>query len=365
MARKVSERFGVERLRAGLTRSRTFDIGLLIPTSGSLGLLGPSAYACARLARDAWNARGGLDGREVRLNVIDSSESSPTLVQELDQMLRGNEVNALVALCNTAMCRRISQVVDRRAPLVYTPHYEGQGLPDWVHAIGETPQRQLLPALDWLQRRHQLRRWFLVGNDYSWPRHAHDLARPHLQAHGAQVVGECYVPLGERRFDGIVERVRAARADALMVSLVGGESVYLARALGNAGLAGKVVRLSVCTEENAVLAMGAENTEGLYMAAGYFASLDSDANGDFKERYYGCFGDRAPTLNSLSQSVYEGIVHLQDQACKALNRDDGTRLPGVRDARRRASDASQDPIYIGTADGLKVRVIQPLAAVPG
>ncbi|MFP5404802.1 MAG: ABC transporter substrate-binding protein [Gammaproteobacteria bacterium] len=348
-------------------RSDTFNVGLLIPMSGSLGLLGPSAYACARLARDIWNQGGGVDGREVCLSVFNSSESSMTLESELNLPLCDSELDALITLCNTAVCRRISSVVDARVPLIYTPHFEGTGLPRWVHAIGETPDRQLLPAIDWLARRYRLRRWYLLGNDYSWPRRTHSLGIPFIRASGAEVVGERYVPLGERCYEPIIEDIVRSRADVVLVSLVGGESVYMCRAFGHAGLGAKVLRLSICMEENAVLGAGDENTEGMFVAAGYFANIDSDANGAFKERYRSHFGDRAPMLNSLSQSVYEGFVHLQRQTRETDSGNAGHAdvLPGVRDRRRRASDASQNPIFLGAADGLSIRVIESLGSARG
>ena len=362
---KTSEAFGRKMLRRPAGPSEPFNIGLLIPISGSLGLLGPSAYACARLARDTWNACGGLRGREVALTVLNSSESAVSLASELNSLIEAGEVDALVTLCNTAVCRRISEVVDARMPLIYTPHFEGQGLPDWVHAIGETLDRQLAPAIDWVIQRYGPKRWYLLGNDYSWPRRSHALAVSCIRARGAEVVAERYVPLGEHCFEPIVEDIRDLRADAVLISLVGGESIYMCRAFGAAGLAGKVLRLSVCMEENAVLGMGPENTDGMFVAAGYFANLESDINGDFKERYRALFGDRAPMLNSLAQSVYEGVVHVQRQAQDTGRMGGPTMLRSVRGRRRQSSDASKDPVFLGAVEGLGIRVIQPLVGGPG
>jgi ABC-type branched-subunit amino acid transport system substrate-binding protein len=359
---KASEAFGRKLLGRAERSGRPFNIGLLIPISGSLGLLGPSAYACARLARDPWNARGGLGGREVRLTVLNSSETAPALDDELDQMIGAREIDALVALSNTAVCRRIASVVNARVPLIYTPHFEGCGLPDWVHAIGETPDRQLVPAIGWLADRYRPKRWFLLGSDYCWPRQSHALAAPAIHATGAAVVGEQYVPLGERAFEPVIEAIRASNADAVLVSLVGAESIYFCRAFGAAGLSGKVMRLSVCMEENAVLGMGAHNTDGMFVAAGYFATLDTEANGAFKERYRSQFGERAPMLNSLSQSVYEGFVHLDRQACAAGPRSRAGALAGVRSEQcSEPFDASRDPIFMGEVQGLGIRVVDRLA----
>ncbi len=314
------------------------------------------------MARDNLNAAGGIDGREVRLTLLDSSESHAALEDEVESLLQTDAVDALVVLSNTDVCRRMGQLVDARVPLIYTPHFEGVGLPPWVHAIGETPERQLQPALAWLTRRYRLRRWYLLGNDYSWPRRTHQQARQWLPGLGAEAVGERYVPFGERDFDPVIEDIVATRADAVLVSLIGGESVYMCRAFGAAGLAGRVLRLSTCVEENAVLGMGQANTDGLFLSAGYFSTLESDLNGAFKERYHHRFGARSPVLNSLSQSVYEGFAHLSRQAGDSPSRP---TLSGIRSSDRRPFNADRDPIFLGQVDGLGVRVIRTLTDSPG
>lgn len=363
---KLSEAFGRRLLaETGRERGKPFRVGLLAPTSGAMGLLGPGAYACARLARDLWNQHGGLDGREVDLTIIDAGEKAYRLGDDLDSMLGNREIDAIVALTSTAVCRQVASVVRRRVPLIYTPHFEGVGLPDWVHAIGETPDRQLLPAIGWMRERHRARRWYLVGNDYSWPRHLHALAIPALRESGAEVVREAYVPVGEHDFDALVEDIAASRADILLMSLLSGDAVYLCRAFERAGLGGKVLRLSTGMEENAVLGVGTENSEGMYVAAGYFAALDTDPNCEFRERYHSRFGERAPTLSSLSQSVYEGFVHLQRQAQPDMHSRGSARLRGIRDTKREAFDPRRNPIFLGEVQGLGIRPVGRLVGEPG
>lgn len=362
---KASETFGRAALsRVCAKRSATFDVGVLIPKSGAMGLLGPSAWACARLACDMWNEQGGFDGRAVRLTLLDSSERAASLECQLRDLLDEKRLDALVALSNTAVCRKVADLVGARVPLIYTPLYEGDGLPSWVHAIGETPDRQLLPAIDWMSQRHRARRWYLLGNDYSWPRRTHQLAVARVKACGGEVVRERYVPLGERDYGQVVEDIVAARADIVLISLLAGDAVQMCREFERAGLGHKVLRLSVCVEENAVLGFGEAGSDGMYIAAGYFAALDSEVNGVFKERYRAQFGDRAPMLNSASQSVYEGFVHLQRQAQEATRGARAPRLPGVRDLRRDAYDAARNPIFLGEVQGLGIRPLRQLIGEP-
>jgi hypothetical protein len=103
----------------------------------------------------------------------------------------------------------------------------------------------------------------------------------------------------------------------------------------------------------------------MFVAAGYFAALDSDVNGAFKERYRAQFGDRAPALNSASQSVYEGFVHLHRQACGDRPGSVKPGLPGVRDGRRGAYEADRNPIFLGEVQGLGIRPVGQLIGSPG
>ncbi|MEO6661448.1 MAG: substrate-binding domain-containing protein [Burkholderiaceae bacterium] len=358
---KTSELFGRRLLRKPVRQGDGFKIGLLLPLSGAMGLVGPSAFACARLACETWNDAGGANGSEVRLTVLDAGEDSMMLGDDLEQLLRARQLDALVVLSTTEVCYRLSRMVDARVPLVYTPQFEGDGLPAWVHTIGETPERQLVPALDWMADRYGVRRWYLLGNDYCWPRRSHNAAIAHIRGTGADVVAERYVPLGERDFTAIIEDIARSRADVVLVSLIGSDSVHMCRAFGAAGLSDRVLRLSICVEENALLGMGHHNTAGMFVSAGYFATVDSEANGAFKEKYHCRFGDRAPVLNSLAQSVYEGFVHLRRQTQGSVARGQQHALASVRGKRADAADLRAAPIFMAEAEGLNMRVIQSLA----
>jgi urea transport system substrate-binding protein len=107
------------------------------------------------------------------------------------------------------------------------------------------------------------------------------------------VVAERYVRIGERRFDTINEHFAQSGADAVLVSLVGTDSVHMCRAFGKARLSDKVLRLSVAIDQCALLDMGHQNTDGMYIAHGYFSGVDSNATGSFMERYQTRFGARA------------------------------------------------------------------------
>lgn len=366
------DRAGRDRNRRGRAHGRAVErepladdeirVAMLIPMSGAAGLWGPSCLACATLATEDWNRAGGMHGRQVGLTVIDASDESQTLESEVQDLVADGGVAAMVGMHTSSVRERITRVVGGRLPLVYTPLYEGGRLPRGVMAIGETPDDQLLPALAWLSTRYRLTRWFLLGNDYCWPRRTHALASEALVSAGCEVRGNRFVPLGAFDAERAVDEIRRSNAQAVLMSLVGQDAVDFSRAFGESGLGARVLRLSCAIEENGLLAMGADCTDGLFVAAGYFANLGTDRNYAFKERYWTRFGDRAPTLNALGQSTYEGMAFLRGLLSPRTERRKAEiEFNSVRSTRWCSNTDKATPIYLAQAEGLALSVVQKLA----
>lgn len=343
---------GIRSRRAG----DDFRIALCAPLRGPEGIWGPSCLASARLAQAELNHLSGIAGRPCELRIIDASDEAPDVEGTLAAMVEDGEVDALVGMCISSVRQRIVGAIGGRVPFVYTCLYEGGDASPGLYAIGETAARQLRPSIAWLSERGQARRWMLVGNDYVWPRVSHRIARRSIVASGGEVVAETFLPFGVDDYSQVIDQLRKTRADAVLISMVGQDAVEFNRVFGRAGLHRHVLRLSCAIEENQLLAIGADNTENLYVAMGYFAALETDANLSFKERYYARFGDRAPALNTIGQSLYEGMHFL------AALMDDRSRTPGcqytsARHSTSRRVNSTDSAIYLARADGLTFRVI--------
>jgi ABC-type branched-subunit amino acid transport system substrate-binding protein len=200
-------------------------VALVVPVSGTLGLIGPGAINCSALAAQEINDGGGLLRRRVELTLV-------------------------------------------AVPYVYTPPYEGGERSPGVYLAGETPDRQVQPVVAWLAERNRGRRWFLLGNDYVWPRRVHASARAYLKAVGAAIVDERYVRRGELDPEPLLDAVADTRADAVLVTLIGRDLVDFNRAFAASPLAERVFRLCPALEENGLLGVGGDGTGELYSTMG-------------------------------------------------------------------------------------------------
>ena len=338
----------------------TLRVGVFLPTSGAAGLWGPSCRACAELAAEEINGRGGIQGRHVELSFHDAGAAGDVVAERANRLVASHQIDAVVGMHTSDVRDALSSVLAGRLPYIYTPLYEGGRRNDAALCIGETPALQLLPGVNWLSARYRLKRWFLVGNDYIWPHTTHRLLREHWRGSSREICGEAYFPFGATDFSQLLEAIQNSRADAVVMSLVGEDSVHFNRQFARAGLADRVLRFSCAVEENMLLALGASATAGLFAASGYFASLPTAANGAFRERYYSRFDTRAPQLNTIGQSVYEGVRCLEGAV--SAEGSAGFGFAGIRTGQVVFGQPSAQPIYLAEAHGLDFNIVTNLHA---
>lgn len=347
---------------------RDLRIALCVPLGGTSGIWGPSALASAQLAVAELNQACGIAGQACRLLTVNAADDAVDLEGTLLELVSSGEVDALVGMHTSDVRQRILAAVGGQIPFIYTPLYEGGESTPGVFAIGETSIRQLRPAIAWLSQSRRPQRWMFLGNDYVWPRMSNQQARACVGECSGEVVAEEYLPFGTGDYTQVLDQIRRSRADAVLVSVVGQDAVEFNRAFGRSKLSRTVLRLSCAMGENELLAIGAEGTENLYVASGYFASLETDANLAFKERYRNHFGERSPTLNTFGQSAYEGVHFLAALFNDILRTSAAGERFGQKPLTYRSArgavyavdGVNQMPIYLARAEGHTFRVITRL-----
>jgi urea transport system substrate-binding protein len=296
-------------------------VALLIPLHGSAGLFGPSCELCSQLAAEELNVGTGILGREVELVVVDGSGPPAEVAAEVALLVKLGAVDAVVGWHISAVRRELVPLIAGRVPYVYTALYEGGEQSPGVFLTGEVPSHQLAPAIKWQAAENGVKRWYIVGNDYIWPRQSAAAAAGYAVSTGGEVCGQTFVPLGTTSFEQVLPAIERSRADAVLLLLVGDDSVRFNRSFAAFELDSECIRFSPLMEENMLLATGQGATKGLYAAAGYFESLVTPESLDFSARYTRRFGLNAPPLNSLGESCYEGINLLAALATKAGSLD--------------------------------------------
>ncbi|MGW4894527.1 ABC transporter substrate-binding protein [Kitasatospora sp. NPDC004240] len=331
--------------------AQALRVALVVPQSGVLGLTGPSALDAALLAAHEINTVGGVRGRPLELVLVDGGAAPDAVASEVS-LLSGAGAVDVVAGCHTSdVHRALEAVAGGRIPYLYTPPHEGGARLPGVVCTGVDPVRQLRGQLERLTARHGLRRWALIGNDYIWPRAVHRAAAALLAGTPAGVVLERRIPFGlvDREVEPLLEALRAARADAVLLSLIGRDLVRFNRALRRSGLDGRLVRLSGALEENGLLASGGDDTGTLYASMPSFTTLAEERRLGLAERHRALFGPEAPVLDAYAEGLYEGLHLLAALARRRELAVDGLAL--AADRLLRGGDAADRWAWAGAPGG--------------
>ena len=349
----------------------TLKIAVMLPQSGPAGLFGPSTKACAELAAETINARGGVLGRKIELLFGDAGLAPAEASQAALKLWKGSGAAAVIGMHDSAVRGALVGLFKGQVPYFFTPVYEGGECAKGTYVNGETPQQQLQPVIPWIASERKPKKWYLIGNDYLWGRNTNAAGKGYILATGAQVVGDEYLPFTVDNFDASLARIRDSGADAVLVSLVGGASVTFNKAFASFGLADKALRLGTLLEENTLAGIGAANAKNLYSSAGYFANITTPAAKAFAEAYAKRFGPQAPALNGLAESAYEGFLMLEAMAKKAGSlavakldaASEGASYNGPRGAVTMKARHVEQDVYVAEVDDKGFRVVKTFSRV--
>ncbi|MCF4121127.1 urea ABC transporter substrate-binding protein [Antribacter sp. KLBMP9083] len=289
------------------TSGDTVKIGFLNSLSGTMAISEQTVHDSLQLAAKEINADGGVLGKELEI-VSEDGQSEPTVFAEkASKLITSDCVAAVFGGWTSASRKAMLPVFESQDSLLFYPvQYEGLESSPNIFYTGATTNQQIVPALDYLVEQGA-KSLFLVGSDYVFPRTANKIINAYAEAHGIEIVGEEYAPLGHTDFSTIVNKVRSADADAVFNTLNGDSNVAFFKEYNNAGMSADdmpVVSVSIAEEE--VGGIGVENIEGQLTAWNYYQTVDSPENTAFVEAFKAEYGEDRPTSDPM-EAAYTSL----------------------------------------------------------
>lgn len=285
-------------------------LGILHSLTGAMATSEKNAVDAELLAIEEINERGGLLGRRVEGIIADGASDWPTFSQEAERLIVNEKVDALIGCWTSASRKTVRPVVEKfRHLLIYPMAYEGMEISPNIIYTGAAPNQQIIPALKW-SLDNLGKRIFIIGSDYVWPRSVNTIIRDQIPALKGNIVGEEYVTFGSSNVDSMIEKIKAAKPDVIMSTLVSDNTnIAFYRKLREAGLSSKttpVVSLSVSETELGV--MDPEDITGHYAAWSYFQSIPRKENQQFLQRFHNRYGDQRVVSDVMETAYFS--VHL-------------------------------------------------------
>ncbi|WP_407318919.1 urea ABC transporter substrate-binding protein [Isoptericola halotolerans] len=289
------------------TSGDTVKIGFLNSLSGTMAISEQTVHDSLQLAAAEINADGGVLGKELEI-VTEDGQSEPTVFAEkATKLITSDCVAAVFGGWTSASRKAMLPVFESDDSLLFYPvQYEGLESSPNIFYTGATTNQQIVPALDYLAEQ-DVESLYLVGSDYVFPRTANKIIDAYAEAHGIEVVGEEYAPLGHTDFSTIVNKVKSADADAVFNTLNGDSNVAFFKEYSNAGLVpADMPVMSVSIAEEEIGGIGVENVEGQLTAWNYYQTVDTPENAAFVEAFQAEYGADRVTSDPM-EAAYDSL----------------------------------------------------------
>ncbi len=324
-------------------------VGILHSLSGTMAISEKSVVDAEQLAIEEINKAGGVLGKQIEAIVEDGNSDWPTFNEKAKKLIDQDKVVTIFGCWTSASRKAVKDTFESKKHMLWYPvQYEGQECSENIFYTGAAPNQQIEPSVDWLLEQYKGKPFFLVGSDYVFPRTANTIIKAQLEAKGAKMVGEDYIPLGGTEVTPIISKIKAAMPDGGVIynSLNGDTNVAFFKQLQGAGLGpDKYPSMSVSIAEEEVKAIGVEYLKGHFAAWNYFQTVDTPASKKFVEAFKAKYGAER-VVNDPMEAAYI-MVYLWKQAVeKAGTADD---LAKVRKAAYgQTFDAPEGKITMNT-----------------
>lgn len=296
-------------------------LGILHSLTGTIAIAEASIVDAEKMAIEEINAAGGVLGRKIEPVIEDGASDWPTFAEKTKKLLQRDKVAAIIGCYTSASRKAVLPALNQLNGLLYYPtYYEGQEQDKAVIYTSQEATQSVIQAIEWMAKQ-QGKTFFLVGSDYIYPRTCNKIAKPTIARVGGNVVGEEYAPLGHTEFSSIINKIKAAKADWIYSTVVGGSNVAFYKQLKAAGLDGaKQKLLSTVVSENEIEGIGRENAVGYFACMGYFQSQKNPQNEAFVKAFKTKYGaDRV--IGDPMQCAYNAVYLWKLAAEKAKSFD--------------------------------------------
>jgi len=190
-------------------------VGVIAEQTGPLSFVGLANANVARMVIGDINAKGGLVGRQLELQLEDGATDDAVAAAAATKLVEQDNVDVIFGGIYSSTRQAIQgPAVDQGKTLyIYPEQYEGGESDPLIFCTGPGPAQQIDRFIPWLMRKTGAKTFYFPSADYIWPHVLNERVRKVVTANGGSIVGEEYHPLDHMDYDATVERINASGAE--------------------------------------------------------------------------------------------------------------------------------------------------------
>lgn len=297
-------------------RSRdTIKIGILHSLSGTMAISETTLKDVLLMMIEATNQDGGLLGKPLEPIILDPHSDWNSFAEQARELLFNQKVAVVFGCWTSASRKAVLPVFEELNGLLFYPvQYEGEESSRNVFYFGAAPNQQALPAVEYLLKERQVKRFILLGTDYVYPRTTNKILRAFLQQRGiaTEDIWEQYTPFAFDNWRGIVSQIQQFATEGkqtAVISTINGDanrSFYqeLAKQQINAA---EIPVLAFSVSEQELSTLDTQPLVGHLASWNYFMSLDNEENHQFIKSWHRYIKDDTRVVNDPMEAHYIGF----------------------------------------------------------
>ena len=290
----------------------TIKVGVLHSLSGTMAISETTLKDAMLMLIEEQNKKGGLLGKKLEPVVVDPASNWPLFAEKARELIEKHKVAAVFGAWTSVSRKSVLPVFEELNSLLFYPvQYEGEESQRNVFYTGAAPNQQAIPAVDYLMKEEDVKRWVLAGTDYVYPRTTNKILEAYLISKGVakEDILINYTPFGHSDWQTIVSDIKkfggAGKKTAVVSTINGDANVPFYKELANQGIKAEdipVVAFSVGEEELA--GIDTKPLVGHLAAWNYFQSADKT---DFVKKWKAFTGDEKRVSNDPMEAHVIGF----------------------------------------------------------
>ncbi|MEG0272842.1 MAG: ABC transporter substrate-binding protein [Hydrogenoanaerobacterium sp.] len=309
----------------------TVKIGMTLPMTGNNAEYGKTYNIVGQMAADEWNAKGGINGKQIELVVMDSKGDPKEASEIAKKFSANNEIMAVMGDFTSSCCMAAIPIYDENHLTLLAPsgsHPDLAAMSPYMFCFPGRQDGESKFLAKYMTKKYLKKdncALVVVNND--WGKAG--------QAHFEKAAEECGLKIlsteafmeGEKDYNALIAKIRQSNPQAVCIIAQAADSALLTKQIRQSGWKDVEICLSAGAYSEQLLQLGGDELNGSYICTVFYVKDDDAEQQAFLNEFKNRAGYKA---NQFSQFGYDSMNIILSAVKRADDAGNLTR-EGIRD----------------------------------
>jgi branched-chain amino acid transport system substrate-binding protein len=277
------------------TTGGPIKVAVVNAQSGQLSSLGAWEWKGAKLAADQWNAKDGVNGRKIQLDVFDDT-GDPTVGTNLARKIASEGYVAMIGTAESAVTvamipilqqSKIPNITSGQSPAIVATKSP------FAFLNGPTSTTYDETLAKYLVETKGLKKIALITNNGSYGKGEHDAFTKSLAGRGVTALDDQVVTTDQKDFSAALTSIRQKNPEVLFVGTEEVEAGLIVKQARELGVTATIAGAAPMGTPVYLTTAGAAGAEGTVVSTPYLSNDTSDASKAFAQAYKAAYNEDA------------------------------------------------------------------------